>query len=677
MRWQAAWAACRALRFAHTTMLVHHLRHALPPGLAALLALTAAAPAGAGRAPRAAAEAVTLNFPATEIEAVTRAMAAILNRPMQVDPRVKGQITLYSEQPVTPAQAYAAYQSTLRGLGYAVVQQAGVLTVLPEADAKLQAAHADTANAPGDQVQTQVFRLQHESANQLLPVLRPLISPNNTISVSPGNNALVVTDYASNLQRLASLVATLDVPSATDVEVLPLQHTVAAELAVTLRRLMADAGSSTGGSPGGKGGAGDAASAAPAGGSTSSPQSPVISVDPHTNALLLRAANPARLAAVRALVARLDQPGASDAAVSNTHLVYLQHADAVRLAQVLRAAFPNLAGSSSQTGPASGTGPSSGVAAVLASAGQSQANGGAAGTSGLSAAAAPSTGGAIQADPATNSLVITAVAPQFRQLQALIRQMDSRRAQLYVESVIVEVDASKAVDVGLQWRSIFNLSSSSTLTLGSLVMALKASAGTNILSTANLVTLDNEEARIVVGQNVPFVTGSYTTGTSSNPFQTIERKDVGITLRLRPQIGADNSVRMTIFQESSSLSTTTATGTSNAGPTTNKRSIESTVVVDHGKFIVLGGLIEDSLSTADGAVPLLGDLPWVGPLFRSRSRTRAKSNLVVFLRPMIMRGEAGTERLSADRYTAMRSQQASVPAQAPPVLDEHSRPSLP
>ncbi|OYU93734.1 MAG: hypothetical protein CFE45_20560 [Burkholderiales bacterium PBB5] len=254
----------------------------------------------------------------------------------------------------------------------------------------------------------------------------------------------------------------------------------------------------------------------------------------------------------------------------------------------------------------------------------------------------------------------------------MIAQLDSRRAQLYVESVIVEVDASKAVDVGLQWKSIFNLSSSSTLSLGALVMALKSTAGTNILSTANLVTLDNEEAKIVVGQNVPFVTGSYTSNSasSSNPFQTIERKDVGITLRLRPQIGADNTVRMTIFQESSSLSATAAAGTSNAGPTTNKRSIESTVVVDDGNFIVLGGLIEDSHSRNDAAVPGLSELPWIGGLFRSQSRTRTKSNLVVFLRPLIMRDEASSQRATAERYTYMRSQQALAPPTADTALDD-------
>jgi general secretion pathway protein D len=651
-------------------------RGALPLCLAALITLT---PAEAARPSPRAAPGVTLNFPAADIDAASRAMAAILNRPIVVDPRVKGTVTLYSEQTLTPAQAYGLYEAALRGLGYAVVDHAGLLTVLPEADAKLQAntsaagGASDQRGVQGDQVMTQVFRVQHENASNLVQVLRPLISPNNTINVNPGNNTLVVTDYASNLGRLAALIAALDTPSATDVEVIPLQHTAAAELATTVQRLVGDSG----------GGGGAATAVGTTGGGAAGPLSTLISVDPHSNALLVRAANPVRLAAVRALVARLDRPGTAGLAGSNTHLVFLKYADATRLAQVLRAAFPALGSNGGGGGASVGTGPSSGAAAVLASTGGGQntgsANTGAStqSTASVTPSAAPSTGGAIQADPATNSLVITAVDPQFRQLRALIDQLDSRRAQLYVESVIVEVDASKAVDVGLQWRSLFNLSSSSSLTLGTLVTALRSTAGTNILSTANLVTLDNEEAKIVVGQNVPFVTGSYTSSTSSSPFQTIERKDVGITLRLRPQIGADNTVRMTIFQESSSLSTTAATGTSNAGPTTNKRSIESTVVVDDGQFIVLGGLIEDSLSTTDDALLGLGQLPWVGGLFRSRSRSRAKSNLVVFLRPLIMRDQAGVDRPTAERYAYMRSQQATVPAQSPPTLDDDSAPSLP
>ncbi len=627
--------------------------------------------AGARADPAGPGPGATLNFPSTDIEAAAQAMAAILDRPILVDPRVKGQISLYSAQPVSPTRAYQMFLAALRGLGYAVVESGGLLKVVPEADAKLQTGEVVVGRAErgGDQVATQVFRVVHENASSLVTVLRPLISPNNTINVNPGNNTLVVTDYSANLQRIGTLIAALDTPSATDVEVIRLQHTVAADLVVTVQRL-ADTGT------GGGTGSGTAAGAAAGGGALS------ISTDVHINALLVRAPNPARLAAVRALVARLDQPGTAGVAGSNIHVVYLKHADATRLAQVLRAAFsPDLARNSSgsassgaaATPSAQTVGAGGGAAAATASGATS-----AQATAAVSATAQPSTGGYIQADPASNALIVTAVEPLYRQLRAVIEQLDTRRAQLYVESLVVEVDASKAVDVGLQWKQIFEISTATDLTLGTVVRALEATAGTNILSTANLVTLDNEEAKIVVGQNVPFVTGQYSSSSSSsNPFQTIERKDVGITLRIRPQIGANGTVRMAIFQESSSVSSTAAAGTSNSGPTTNKRSIESTVVVDDGKIIVLGGLIEDSHVADRAQIPILGDLPVLGAIFRSLSHSRRKTNLLVFLRPVIMRDEVDAQARTLDRYDFIRAQQQLVQPQQREPLSVDDGPMLP
>jgi general secretion pathway protein D len=261
--------------------------------------------------------------------------------------------------------------------------------------------------------------------------------------------------------------------------------------------------------------------------------------------------------------------------------------------------------------------------------------------------------------------------------------LDTRRAQIYVESLVVEVDASKTYDVGVQWKNIFNISESTELTLGTVASALETLAGTNILSTANVVTLDNEEAKIVVGQNVPFVTGSYTSSSSSstNPFQTIERKDVGVTLRIRPQIGQNGRIRMTIYQESSSVSSTTVAGTTNAGPTTNTRSIESNVVVKDGRIIVLGGLIEDSNATEAALVPGMWD-SFLGGLFRSQTHTRKKTNLVVFLRPIVMPDEDAVDQVSLDRYAYIRARQSELPqdplrvleagegGMAPPLLPE-------
>jgi general secretion pathway protein D len=631
---------------------------------------------------------VTLNFPDTEIGALSKVMADILGRPILLDSKVKGKLTLVSDQGVSKAQAYALFVSSLRGLGYAVVESNGLLKVLPEADAKVQAGTvslepATVASRQGDPVLTQIFRPNFESANNLLAVLRPMISANNLINVNPGNNSLVITDYASNLARIGQVISALDTPSATDVEVIPLEHALATDLAATVTRLTDPSGSSgaSAGVAASAGTGGNAAATRGAAGGVSSAGGATILADPHSNALLVRAANPARLAAIRALVARLDRPGATGLAGSNVHVIYLKHAEATRLATVLRAAFS----AEALGGTGSGASAGSGLAAQMTSArpavtssgistGDSSSTGNAGAsaqaTAPVSGSAQPSTGGYIQADPASNALIVTAPEPLFRELAAVVEQLDDRRAQLYVESLVVEVDAGKALDAGLQWKQIFNISSSTDLTLGTVAQAIQSTSGTNILSTANLVTLDNEEARIVVGQNVPFVTGSYTSSTTTNPFQTIERKDVGLTLRIRPQIGPGGAIRMSILQESSSVSSSTTPGTTNAGPTTNKRAIESTVVVNDGKIIVLGGLIEDSYVSDADQWPVLGDIPWLGALFRTLSRSRKKTNLLVFLRPMVMPDEESTTALSLDRYEMIRARQRALPPDVHKVLPD-------
>ncbi|MFZ2987848.1 secretin N-terminal domain-containing protein [Ideonella sp.] len=645
-------------------------------------------------APRLPAAGVTLNFPDTEVAALAQVMADILARPIVVDPRVKGKLSLRTDQPVSKAQALAIFSSGLRGLGLAVVDADGLLRVVPEADAKLQSGDLALAASPrqGDPVLTQIFKPNFENASNLLTVLRPLISANNTINVNAGNNSLVITDYASNLARLGQIIAALDTPSATDVEVIPLQHALAADLAVTVSRLIGDG--NTAGAPASSGAGANAQATASGRGANSAAggASASILADSHLNALLVRAPNQARLAAIRALVARLDQLGTAGVAGSNVHVIHLQHAEATRLATVLRAAFSahaiNALGAQAGGSATSGGG-TAGASAGKASSSQnagiaassigasSSGSSSSASTTPVSSADQPATGGAIQADPATNALIVTAPEPLFRQLRAVVEQLDSRRAQLYVESLVVEVDASKVMDVGLQWKQIFNISATTTdLTLGTVAQAIEAMSGTNILSTANIVTLDNEEAKIVVGQNVPFVTGSYTSTSSTSPFQTIERKDVGLTLRIRPQIGPNGAIRMSILQESSSVSSSTTPGTTNAGPTTNKRAIESTVVVNDGKIIVLGGLIEDSYASDADQWPVLGEIPLLGGFFRTLSRSRKKTNLMVFLRPMVMRDESSTDRLSQDRYQQMRQQQQALPEDVRQVLPEFEMPLL-
>jgi len=645
---------------------------------------------------------VTLNFVNADIEGVSRAMGAILKQQFMVDPRVKGTITLYSEEPLSPREAYLNYLAALRGLGFTVVEVGGLYKVVPEADAKLQSgtvAIGDT-NRRGDQILTQIYKLNHENANNLVPILRPLISPNNTINANPGNNSLVITDYADNLSRIGRIIAAMDTPAAGDVEVIPLRYAVAADIAQVVQRL-----TDTGAVPGVPG-------AVPGGASGTS-----IIADSRNNSLLVKAGSPARLATIRVLIEKLDQPLQGQAASGNVWVVHLKNADAVKLAQVLRAAFPGAGGGSGSSGGSTPTGlaPATSPATAATQVGSAAGTSGASvqSTSPVSAGAGPSTGGFIQADPATNSLIITAAEPLYRQVRGMIDQLDSRRAQVYIESMIIEATGDNAADFGLQWQgllgqsgdkygvaigtnsnvggpSIIDLSQTlagtgtavpgaglniallknygGTYALAAIARALQTTGNTNIVATPNLITLDNEEAKIVVGENVPFITGQYTnTGVATtSPFQTIERKDVGITLRIKPQIGEGGTVRMVIYQEQSAVKASVAAGTSNAGPSTTKRSIESTVVVDDGAILVLGGLIADEYTSTNSKIPLLGDIPYLGQLFRSESREKRRSNLMVFLRPTILRDAGSANKLSLDRYDMIRaSQQNSMPAQHP------------
>jgi general secretion pathway protein D len=661
-------------------------------------------------------EAVTLNFVNADIEGVSRAMGAILKQQFIVDPRVKGNITLYSEEPLSPREAYLNFLAALRGLGFTVVEVGGLFKVVPEADAKLQSGTVaiGETNRRGDQILTQIFRLNHENANNLVPVLRPLISPNNTINANPSNNTLVITDYADNLQRIARIIAAMDTPAGGDVEVITLKHAVATDIAPMVQRLTdGSSGAIVAGAPG-----------VAAGGASNS-----IIADPRNNSLLVKGGSPARLASIRALVDKLDQPMQGGSAAGNVWVVHLKNADAVKLAQVLRAAIA--AGTTNSTGAGGGgggtiSGGTQNTSSNLNSAGATAGGASPQATAPVSAGAGPSTGGFIQADPATNSLIITAAEPMYRQVRQMIDQLDSRRAQVYIESMIVEVSGDNAADLGFQWQGLlgsngdkygvaagtnYNAGNSSannivslstalaggtltapgqglniallrnyggTYALAAVARLLQSQANTNIVSTPNLITLDNEEAKIIVGSNVPFVTGQFTnTGTATtSPFQTIERKDVGITLRIKPQIGEGGTVRMTIFQESSSVSDKVAPGTSNAGPSTDKRSIESTVVVDDGAILVLGGLIEDKYTDNRSKIPLLGDIPVLGALFRSESRTKTRTNLMVFLRPVIMRDAESASKISMDRYELIRALQtaaqppsnALIPLNDSPVL---------
>ena len=636
---------------------------------------------------------ITLNFNNAEIEAVARTIALISGMNVVVDPRVKGTITLVTEKPVSRSVAMAQFLSSLRLQGFTMVESAGLLKVVPEADAKLQSGAVETSDsapkgASGGQIVTQIFKLNFESASNLVAVLRPLISPNNTINANPGNNSLVITDYADNLRRIARIIAAMDVSNATQVEVIELKHAIAVDLAPLVLKLIDSTASAAGAAPG----------------TADTSYKTTVIAEPRSNTLVVRAANTARVELVKSLVTKLDQPGlSSNGALGNIHVVYLKNADATKLAATLRAAMGSAATNPAST--ANPTAPASSNASANAS------------------APAATSGGQVQADTATNSLIITAPEPQYRQLREVIERLDARRAQVFVESLIAEVSADRAAEFGIQWQGVLGKNGDSVIgllgtnfgaggknivtlgagaaagtvaparginigaaqqtngiyALGFLARFLEESGAGNVLSTPNLLTLDNEEAKIVIGQNVPFVTGQFTntnTGNGAvNPFQTIERKDVGLTLKVKPQISENGTVKLTIFQEVSSVQASTVNATN--GPTTNKRTIESNVLVEDGSVVVLGGLLQDEFQGSGEKVPGLGDLPLIGNLFKSESRGRKKTNLMVFLRPVVVRDGAATERLSLDRYEQMRSGMKDAQPLPSVMAPVNSSPTLP
>ena len=645
------------------------------------------------------AEPVTLNFVNAEIDAVARTMAAITGRNIVVDPRVKGTINLSTERPVSPAAAFSQFTATLRLSGFTVVDVGGLLKVVPEADAKLQGGSVSIGapSAAGSQIVTQIFRLNYETAANLVPILRPLINPNNTINVNPGNNSLIVTDYADNLQRLGRIIAALDVSNATDVEIIPLRNALASDVAPLVAKLI-----ESGAAP---------VAAAGQGQADTSFRTTVVA-EPRSNTVIVRAPNAARLNLVRSLIEKLDQPMAQSPS-GNIYVVYLKNAEAAKLAVTLRAAL-------GASGTAGGT-----VATTPSTTGLSTTPGGAGGASApVQGSGQPSTGGQIQADPATNSLIITAPEPQYRQLRAVIDRLDARRAQVFVESLIAEVNADKAAEFGIQWQNIlgskgdtnigvlgtnFSIGGTNIVSLqrglatgtavpasginlglvrriggvyalAALARFIETNGDGNILSTPNLLTLDNEEAKIVIGQNVPFVTGQFTNtgsggGGTVNPFQTIERKDVGLTLRVKPQISENGTVKLQIFQEVSSVQASSLN--SAGGIITNKRSIESNVLVDDGAIVVLGGLLQDEYAGNQEKVPVVGDVPLFGNLFKSETRSRKKTNLMVFLRPVVVRDTQQSDELSIDRYDLMRLKQEAAQPLPSTIVPINSGPVLP
>jgi len=673
--------------------------------MAALLPVATSAQNAAAPAARtpAGADPVMLNFVNADLEAAVRAIGQYTGRQFVIDPRVRGTLTLVTERPVTKQQAYEQLLAALRLQGFTIVEPArpdGIARIVPEADAKLQGGPViiPSTSAPrGDQVVTQVFKLRYESATNLVPVLRPLIAPNNTISAYPANNSLVITDYAENLRRIGRIIEAIDAPAAAESEIVQLKHALATDVATIANRVL-DEG------------------ARAAGQATDSGQRIQILAEPRTNSLILRAASPARLALAKQLIDRLDRPSLT---AGDINVVYLRNAEATKLAPLLRAvlandpAFMPTAGGRALSGTSVTTGQQAGMLGQQLQQQQQQQQsqqpatpsptGGSQGGSSLA--------GMIQPDAATNSLIVTAPEPLYRNIRAIIEKLDVRRAQVVIESLIVEVNADKSAEFGIQWQDLSGLDSNDTRVIGGtnfggigtnivgvaadpstagrglnigvvkgkitlpgigevanlafLARALETKANANILSQPNIQTLDNEEAKFLVGQNVPFVTGSYTTAGSSqiNPFQTFERQDIGLQLRVKPQISEGGVVRLALYLEVSSIAPSSLV----AGQLiTNKRSFESMVLVEDGNYVVLSGLIEDRTNVSVQKVPLLGDIPFLGALFRYENRDRTRTNTMVFLRPIIVRDENTSAALAAERYDYMRTQM--IDARAPDSL---------
>jgi general secretion pathway protein D len=648
------------------------------------LSIFCAGAAGAAKAPPKGW--ITLNFVNADINSVIQAMSEMTGRTFVVDPRVKGTLRITSPRPVSPSVAYDIVLSALRMQGYAAIQSDGVVRIVPEADAKFHATAAtgkSRGKRAGGEMVTRVFSLRHESAPQLQAALRSLVGPNGTFSADASSNTLIVTDYADNLASLEQVIASLDVPSVDEPVLIPLRYVSAKELAALVTRVFAPM-------PG----------QAPGGGVDLLQ----IAVDDRSNSLIVRGRDRSLVGKVQNLAATLDVP---TPVAGNVHVIYLKNAQAVEVAKTLRNILATDTGSATQTTAAQPATAQAATATATATASQDLGP------------------GMVQADAGSNALIITAPEAVFANLKAVVEKLDVRRAQVLIEALIVEVSADKAAEFGIQWIGAGTVSSDNTLgglfgnstpatnigvlaaaassgttagllgiasgmtvgflkgeSFGVLARALETEAGGNILSTPSLLTLDNEEAKISVGSNVAFATGSFTTPTSasagiSDPFTTYERKDVGLTLKVKPQISEGGTVRMVISQEVSQLRP--APGTDPTLASTDKRSIDSTVLVDDGQVVVLGGLIQDQMTDGEDSVPFLGDLPFVGQLFRYSNRTRTKTNLMVFLRPMIVRTAADAAAVTSPRYDYILGQEKSLapgskfmlPDVSTPLISEH------
>lgn len=580
---------------------------------------------------------MTFNFKDADIRVIIEAVAKATGRTVIIDPRVKGKVTVVSQTPLVDDAIYDVFLSVLAVHGFSAVPVGDLVKIMPDAVAK-QTGSSQQASASADELVTRVIPLENVGAAQLVPILRPLIMPAGHLGAHPGANVLIVADREENIGRLLRIIERVDRPTDGSVDFIALQYASASEVVRVLTSL----------EPAG------AKVAQGAGGQVQ------LVADERTNSVLI-GGNKAYRLRMRALIGHLDTPIVQG---GNTQVIYLRYAKAADLVPVLTGVSDSDKG---QAGAAKG-GP------------------------------ATKEGVVIQADETTNALVITAPPDTMRSLTEVIRKLDIRRAQVLIEGIIAELSVDRQAELGVQWAvgredgpvALLNfnnvlgivglvtdpeayLTSEDTPKDGFTVGDWKASAGgwqfaallralegdgkTNILSTPNLVTLDNEEAEMVVGRNVPFLTGSFTTSAdgASNPFQTIQREDVGLTLKVKPQINEGNAIKLEIDQVVSSIAPSLTAAANDL--VTNKRQVKTVVMVDDGQIVVLGGLIDDNVNQSEQKVPLLGDIPFLGALFRSRSSTVQKTTLMIFLHPTILRTAEDNTRIAGGKYNILRAAQ--------------------
>jgi general secretion pathway protein D len=668
---------------------------------------------------------VTLNFVDADIDVVAKAVGELTGKTFVIDQRVKGKINIQSAQGVAPNLAYPTFLAALRMAGFAVVEQGSIVRIVPEADAKTLP--TPVGNAGAGVIATKVLPLANQSAAQIANAVRPMMSAANVnalVVYAPGN-ALIVTDYSDNIRRIEALIARLDTPSMAAAELITLQHANALDVVATINRVFSEAAA-----PGATADARDRLS---------------MTADARSNSVIVRGEDVNRLSRVKSLIADLDKPSA---APGNIRIIYLKHADAAQVAQTLRRVLgaeggntPNAPSGGSQSsqsplasllpttqgGSATGSQSSSLGSAVAAlnnaSAGTSfGASGNLPQLNQANQSAFTAGGATVYADAATNSLVISAPTATYNNLRAVVEQLDVRRAQVFIEALIVEVQADKAAEFGIQWQVLDGLAKSNTqgfggtnfgttgnilsvaadpttagrglnvglvqgaiqigknqyFNLGLLARALQNDTSANILSMPTLLALDNEEARFSGGQNVPFLTGQYASTGNNNsvtPFNTVERRDVGLTLKVRPLITEGGSIRLQLYQEVSNIieSAAVAQGLGSV----NKRVLESSVLADDGQIIVLGGLLQEGFTNSSDKVPVLGDAPFIGNLFRTDSRKRTKTNLMIFLRPTVLRDAAKTNTLSNERYRAIGAEQQLVDPVPRATLPPMTNPGMP